>query len=350
PAPPWEDDDVRRRTVLGGLPLAGLATSGPLAALVDGAIADRSVIPRRAGAEQVELVRAVGVHAFEMNQRFGGGAVRELQGEQLRWAVGLLDAHVDPEASHDLHSAVGHLARYTAWSSHDMGVDTAARRCSQVALHCADEAGDWSLRAKTLADSSRIAEYTGDGETALTLAQQAMVRPDRLTPLERVWGSAVEAAAHGRRGDAKACLAAIGRTEDHFADAEPANEAPAVVAFYTPAEIAFETGNALWPLAMRGHAVANTVARLRTAADTYQPDRARSRTICLTRLATLQFTQGHPDEAVAVADQALDAADTAQSRWLASELVGLRNASTQHRHVRGVTELCQRLTRALTSD
>ncbi|MGQ0778193.1 MAG: helix-turn-helix domain-containing protein, partial [Pseudonocardiales bacterium] len=36
PAPPWEDD-VRRRVVLTTLPAAGLATSGPLAELVDAA-------------------------------------------------------------------------------------------------------------------------------------------------------------------------------------------------------------------------------------------------------------------------------------------------------------------------
>ncbi|MGQ0774710.1 MAG: hypothetical protein ACT4NY_09875 [Pseudonocardiales bacterium] len=349
PDPHREDDEVRRRTVLTGLPVAGLAASWPLAALVEAAAAEDPVVPRRVGAEEVEQVRALAGEAYDLHQEFSGGVVLGMLGAQLRWAVALLDAHVDPDARDALHSAVGHLARWPAAVAHDVGVDSVVPRYLQVALLCADEAGDWSLRAKSLADWARNVEYSGNGEMALTLAQQALVRLDRLTPLERIWPCATEAAAYGRNGDAEACRAALGRMEDHFLTANPADESPAMVAHYSPAELAFATGNALWPLALRGYAVADTATQLRTAADTFEPGRVRYRTYALTRLATLQFTHGDPDEAVAVANTALDLAGTAQSRRLTDELTTLRHAASRHQSLTGVTDLGHRLDQALVS-
>jgi transcriptional regulator with XRE-family HTH domain len=348
PAPPWEDN-VRRRAVLTALPVAGMAMSEPLTALVDAALAESSPIPRRVGAEEVEQVRALRTHGHELAQRFSGGGTREMLGAQLRWAVGLLDAHVDPSVHHELHSEVGGLARHAGWVSHDVGVDTAANRYCEVALRCAGQAEDWSLRGKTLGDLSRIAEYCGDGDMALTLAQQAMVRPDRITALERAGVSAVEAAAHGRRGDREACRAAIGRAEDFFSAANPATESPTMVAFFSPAELADTSAFALWPLAMRGHAVTETANLLRTAADTHAPDHVRARILCLIRLATLQFAHGDPDEALAVANTALDAAPVAQSRRHADDLTTLRYAARRHRTLPGVPDLLQRLNRALAN-
>lgn len=347
PDPHREDDELRRRMVLTGLPVAGLAASWPLAALVEAAAAEDPVIPRRVGAEEVEQVRALAERAYDLHQEFGGGVVLAMLGAQLRWAVALLEAHVDPAVSGELHAAVGHLARWPASVAHDIGVDTVVPRYLQVALYCADESGDWSLRAKSLADWSRSVEYSGNGEVALTLAQQALVRPDRLTPLERVWPCAVEARAHGRRGDAEACRAALGRMESYFSTAEPADESPAMAAHYSPAELAYATGDALWPLALRGYAVTETATQLRTAADTYEPGRVRYRTYALTRLATLQFSQGDPDEAVVVANAALDMAGAAQSRKLTDELTTLRHATTAHQSVTGVADLGHRLDQAL---
>ncbi|MGH3796746.1 MAG: hypothetical protein ACRDSP_17865 [Pseudonocardiaceae bacterium] len=348
PAPAWEDE-MRRRALLAALPIAGLATSGTLGALVEAAAAEAVPIPRRVGADQVVQVRALTVHVDEMTHRFGGAGMREMLSAQVRWAVSLLDAHVDPAASSELHSAVGELAAYAGWSSHDAGADTAAHRYYQVALHCADRAGDWSLRAEALSDLSRIAEYSGDAETALTLAQQVRVRSDRLTPLSRACGGAAEARAQGRRGDVEACLAAIGRTEDHVAAADPAAESTRMAAFYSPAQLASDRGHALWPFAMRGHAVDVSAQQLRTAANTYPPGHVRSRTYCLARLATLQLTHGDPHEAVTVANSCLDEARAVQSRRITSDLTSLRHATTKHRTLAAVADLRHRLNHTLAS-
>ena len=93
-----EEDDVRRRAFLAALPVAGAAASDPLGSLVRLAAAEPVPPPRRVGAEHVEQVRAMIAQAHEINNRFGGGLATEMLGGQLRWAVGLLDAHVDPAA------------------------------------------------------------------------------------------------------------------------------------------------------------------------------------------------------------------------------------------------------------
>lgn len=287
--------------------------------------------------------------AKPLDLRFGGGFAREVLAGQLRWAVGLLDAHMDHSVWAALHSAVGELAVVTAWSSHDLGANGAAQRCYQVALHCAEQADDWDIHAETRSEMARIAQYSGDGETALTLAHQSMVRSDRLTPLRRACLVAVEARAHGKRGDADACLAAVRRAEDQFAAADPANETPAMVAFFGPAQLAGDTGNALWPLAMRGLHVQTTAERLRTAADSYPVGYVRARTLGLTRLALLTFTQGDPEQAVATATEALDGAGSVHSQRVTADLVELRRVTWQHRTAPGVAALRKRVTATLAA-
>ena len=344
-----EADDVRRRAFLSALPLAAMPGTEPLAALVSLANDEPTPMPRRVGLEQVEQVRAVVTQVDQLSHRFGGGVVREMLGAQMRWAVDLLDAHVDRAASDELHSVIGDLAAYAGWSSHDVGADTAAQRYYQVALRCAEQADDWNLRAEAVSDMARIAQYGGDGETALTLSQQAQVRADRLTPLRRACLAAVEAGAHGQRGDANACLAAVGRAEDHFAAADPANETPGMVAFYSSAQLAGDSGHALWPLALRGQHVHTAADRLRRAADSYPVGYARSRTLGLTRLASLTFAQGDPAEAVGVATDALDGTGSVQSHRVADNLIALRRVARRHRGVPGVAPLRQRITRTLAA-
>lgn len=64
PASGREDDDMRRRAVLAALPVVGLVTSWPPAALVEAATAEPPSVPRRVGAEEVEQVRALAAQAF----------------------------------------------------------------------------------------------------------------------------------------------------------------------------------------------------------------------------------------------------------------------------------------------
>lgn len=351
PRPP-EADNVKRRVFISTLPLPLVASTGePLVRLVTRANSEPTKLPRRVGAEHVAQVRDLVSQAYQLDHRWGGGQVREVLGAQMRWAVGLLNAHVDPDISDDLHSAVGWLAAQSGWSCHDVGVNAAAQHYIEVALRCAEQADDWDLRAYAYSDLSRILAYGGDGDMALTASQQSQIRSDRLTPLTRAFLASVEARAHAKRGDGQSAVAAVRHAEEHFAAIVPANETPSNLMFLPPTKLAGDTGHALWPVAMRGEHVATTIELLRSAANSYPADKARARALCELRLASLMFAQADPAEAVTVATSALGHASTLSSQRIRDSLTELRRhtAHPRYRTVPGLAPLRDRITRTLAA-
>ncbi|MCA1705344.1 MAG: hypothetical protein LC808_19635, partial [Actinobacteria bacterium] len=318
---PVEADKVKRRVFISTLPLPLVASAGePLARLVHLANSEPTDLPRRVGAEHVAQVRELVSQAYQLDHQWGGGQVREILGAQMRWAVGLLEAAVDPAVSDDLHSAVGWLAAQSGWSCHDVGANGAAQRYIEVAVRCAEQADDWDLRAYAYSDLSRILAYGGDGDMALTASQQSQIRSDRLTPLTRAFLASVEARAHAKRNDGQSAIAAVRRAEEHFTAIVPANETSENLLFLPPTKLAGDTGHALWPVAMRGQHVGTTLELLRSAADSYPSHKARARALCELRLASLMFAQGDPAEAITVATSALDHAGTLRSQRIRDNL------------------------------
>jgi transcriptional regulator with XRE-family HTH domain len=345
-----EADNVRRRVFLNALPLPLVVSSGQsLTSLVTMANAEPDALPRRVGPEHLEQVRILVAQAYELDNRWGGGLVRAMLGAQMRWAVSLLDAHVDPTIAEDLHSEVGWLAAHSAWACHDVGANTAAQRYEEIALRCAEQADDWALRAYACSDLSRMLAYRGDGDTALTVAQQAQVRSDRLTPLCRTFLAAVEARAHGERGDAQSCLAAVRRAEEHFASVMVANEPSTMLAYFSPTHFTGDTAHALSRVAMRGQHVATTVELLRSAVESYPAAKARPRVLAELRLAALLFAQGDPAAAVAVTTGALNSAGSVRSHRILDLLTELQRLTSdpRHRSVPGIVDLRQRITTIL---
>ncbi|MGH3941665.1 MAG: hypothetical protein ACRDTG_24150 [Pseudonocardiaceae bacterium] len=224
-----------------------------------------------------------------------------------------------------------------------------AQRYFEVALRCSQQSANWDLWADAYSNPSRMLAYCGDGDTALTMSQQSQIRPDRLSPLARACMTVVEAIAHGRCGDAQSCLAAVRRAEEHFASAVPANETATMLDFFSPAELAGDSGYALLPLAMRGQHVGTTVELLRSAATSYPADKARSRGLTELRLASLLLTHGDPAEAVAMATGALDDVGSVRSRRIADLLTNLqrRTGDPRHRCVAGIAPLRHRISDTL---
>ena len=340
---------MKRRIFVGTTPLALLPPGQPLTALLNPGSGRPASAPRRVGIDHLEQVRRLVTQSDELDHLFGGGFASELLVGQLRWAMELLDAHVDSAISDPLHSAVGELAVVTAWSCHDVGNNQLAEGCHQVALHCAEQADDWEIRAETLADMARIAQYLGEGEAALTLVQQGLVRSDRLSPLRRACLATVEALAHGARRDQQACLTAIGQAEDLFAAADPANETPSMVAFYSAAQLAGDIGKALWQFGIHGQHTQQAIDRLHTAVNGYAPGYVRARTLCRIWLASLNFAQGNPEHATTIAHEALDGAGSLYSPRVVDYLVELRRTAWQHRTVPDVVRLRKRITATLNA-
>jgi GNAT superfamily N-acetyltransferase len=104
---------------------------------------------------------------------------------QLRYCVELLNDRCSEEVRTDLFSAVGFFAHTAGFMAFDAGVRDDAKRMFRFSLGCAEESGDWHLRARALSSMGKQAIRYGDPDTALTSVELAMVRDERLTATER---------------------------------------------------------------------------------------------------------------------------------------------------------------------
>jgi hypothetical protein len=319
----------------------GALVLGPLAALLEGS--EPTPIPRRIGATEIEQVRTATRTFNSWSATYGGGLVREAVMGQLRWSAGLLGAICPDRLRPELYSAVGDLADTAGYTAQEANAQEEARRVFRFALACAELAKDWNLRAEILSGMAKQAIWTGQPDDGLTLAEQALVRPDRLTATGR-------ALLHTDRGRALAkmrrvseTLTAIGTADEHFAHSIPDNDPPCM-AYYNAARHAQFTGQPLVDLAVLGRDPSEAVDRLATAAAGHtNTNDTRSRAICVAKLASLTMATGDPLQAAAIGHQALDIAGTIRSRRAAEELRELSRYAAAHQHLDEVAHLRHRI-------
>ncbi|MGH3789758.1 MAG: XRE family transcriptional regulator [Pseudonocardiaceae bacterium] len=336
-------DPVKRRTLI-----HNATTLGVGALLEEPVTALRTLFkdskptptPARIGATEIEQTRAATL-AFESQSRtFGGGLVREPLMGQLRWSAGLLRATCPERLKPELLSAVGDLASVAGYTAEDANADEEADRVFRFAWSCAERAEDWNLRAEILSNMTKRAIRAGRPDDGLTLAELALVRPDRLT-------AAVRALLHNARGGALAkmqrvqeTLTAIGTADEHFAHVTPDNE-PSFMAHYTDARHAHMTGQRLADLAILGHRGPGEATNRLTTAITGHSGRPRA--VCQVRLASLTMATGDPLQAAALGHEALDTAGTIRSRLTANELRMLAHYAVAHQHLDEVAHLLHRI-------
>ncbi|MGH3830791.1 MAG: XRE family transcriptional regulator [Pseudonocardiaceae bacterium] len=340
-------DNVKRQeflhdaTALGVGALAGLE---PLATLLEApGDSEPTPIPARIGATEIEQTRAA-TQAFESwSGTYGGGVVREAAMGQLRWSAGLLKATCPDRLRPELHSAVGDLAGMAGYLLVDVNAHEEGRRVYRFALACAEKAKDWNLRAEVLSGMAKQAIWTGQPDDGLTLAEQALVRPDRLAMSVRTLLHTDRARALAPMHRVNEALTAIGTADEHFSHATPDNDPPSI--FYNAARHDQLTGHSLFHMAMLGHDPGDATDRLTTAAAGYtSADDTRARAICLTKLATLTMVTGDPLQAAALGHTALDIAGTIHSHRTTEELRELAHYAAAHQHLDEVAHLRHRIT------
>jgi hypothetical protein len=145
---------------------------------------------------------------------------------QLRWSAGLLEATCPARLRPELFSAVGYLADTAGFMAFDAGAHDDAHRVFCFALTCAEQADDWHLRARVLSSMALQAIRTGRPDEGLTLAEQALVRADRLTATGQAMLHANRGLALAKMRRVSETLTAIGTAEDHFAHSTPDNDPP----------------------------------------------------------------------------------------------------------------------------
>jgi hypothetical protein len=288
--------------------LGALAALGPVVALLEGI--KPTPIPTRVGATEIEQIRAAARVFQSWDRAYGGGVARDAVMGQLRWSVGLLRATCPARLRPELFSAVGDLADIAGRMALDVGAHEDARQLFHCALACAEQAGDWHLRAFVLDSLATQAIRTGQPDEGLTQAEHALVRADRLTATELALLHATRGRALAKMRRVNETLTAIGTAEDHFAHSTPANDPP-YLAHYNAAFLGGGNGQALFDLALLGHNLAQATDRLTAAAAGHTAGRPRA--FCLTKLASLTMATGDPIQAVAIGDEALDVAGTLRS-------------------------------------
>lgn len=331
---------VRRRNLLA---LTGLAAVSPaalttLAAAADG-MGHTAVRP-----EDIEQIHAASRTLAEWDNLYGGGIVREVAGGQLERARSLLQLPCPPRLHADLHTAVGRLAIVMGASLFDSFWHDEARDLFDLGTWCAENAGNWHLRAAALNWRARQAIWIGAPDEGLTHAQNGLIRSDRLTPREQAMLHNAGARAWARMGDRQECLAAVGRSDDAFASATD-DQDEAWMAYYDAAQHHGDTGHALFDIALQsGHPAVGAEGRLQTAIHGHTSSYVRSRALSGNKLATLMMATGDPAQAVAVGNRALDEVGRLRSKRAIADVQAFRQASDPYRRYPEVIALSERIT------
>ncbi|MFI1259187.1 helix-turn-helix domain-containing protein [Streptomyces netropsis] len=331
-----------------------LAVGGIAAALTAGSWSDlipapgRTPLPKTVRHEDIEQVREASAALARWDNLYGGGGiVRDASIGELQWATGLLDTPCPTVLRNDLFSAVGRLAIVMGASAFDAHAHDDARRLLAFGTVCAEEGDDWHLRAASLNWRARQEIWTGSPDAGLTYAENGLVRADRLTLREQATLHNARARALARMGRREEALAAIGRSDTVFSKSKPGQDSP-WMAFYDNAQHHGDTGHALYDLTLKGlHGPRPAAERLKTAINGHAAGFARSRAFSRTKLSSLTMVTGDPQEAVAIANRALDEVGRLRSHRAAQDLRELLRYSAHHSKQPDVTELRHRITTAL---
>ncbi|WP_197289725.1 helix-turn-helix transcriptional regulator [Saccharothrix sp. NRRL B-16348] len=299
-------------------------------------------VPSVVGSAEVMEVRAAARSFEDWDALYGGGLVRAAVTAQLRYCAELLRARCSDTVRSELFSAVGYLGHVTGFMAFDAYAHEDARRMFRFALACAEEAGDWHLRAKVLSSMARQAIWCGDPDSGLTFTELALVRADRLTATERAMLHTGRARALAKLGLVQETAGAVGGADEEFARRQPDDDPPWML-YYDEAQHAGDTGHALWDTALQGHFAAEARQRLALAVTQHGDEFARARAISQTKLASLVMATGDPSEATALGTLALDWAGTVKSRRAADDLRDLSRFALPHHDLTAVAELRQRI-------
>jgi transcriptional regulator with XRE-family HTH domain len=332
----------------------GVGTAGTLHDWLGGFAPAAVEPPGRIGSADVERIEATTAAFRDWDNRWGGGLSRAAVVGQLQWLVATArGAIVASEAvRRRLLVATSDLASLGAWVHYDVERHDEARRLWMIALDAAREAGNVDLVGAVLRQLVHQALHLQRPDEALRLVRLAYAitaDPDHRVP-ERAFAetSAYEAWCHAAAGKVQPCRRAIGRAEEHFANADD-EPAPPWLEYFDEVELYALRGHAYHVLGERMPEAAREAAPwLRRAVDGRGPQYARSRTLNLIALSATYFQHGDGlEEGIRIGDEALAGASALNSPRARSRLLGLDRITASHAQEPGVAEFRDRLRLAL---
>jgi transcriptional regulator with XRE-family HTH domain len=339
-------DDVERKAFLRVLAgsVAGLAFTDPVSDFLASTGSHPAL--RRVGLPEVEQVRHAARMFANQDHLFGGGMAAQAAIAQLAASAQLLDGQFATAAArHALFAAVGDLADTVAGMCFDAGLHEQAERCFRFAVGCATEAADWSIRAKALSGMANLAVHQTRPDDALSYAEMALVRADRLTPMVQAMMHSRHARALGAVGQQREadCLAAVGRAEDTFVAST--GDEPPWITYYDESRLERDNGRALLGLAINGGAYDEAERRLRHSIQVFPAGHSRGKALAMANLATLTMARDDPMHGAELGRDALAAVGAVRSDRVSEAFRQLQTAGAPHRELPAVRELHQDIRR-----
>ncbi|WP_051385937.1 hypothetical protein [Actinokineospora inagensis] len=348
-------DDVERQAFLRVLAgsVAGLTFADPLGEFAARAAAGRG---RQIGQADVDQVRQLARMFASQDHQYGGQLSSRAVITQLAATAELTDSpFADSRVRGDWFSAVAELADTAAGVCFDAGLHPQAERAFRFGVGCATESGDWAMRAKALSGLANLSVHLDHDsvdfdhkDRALSFAEEALVRADRLTPKVGAMIHTRHARALGLIGASRAedCRTAVAKAEDLFANAAPEDE-PTWLAHYSQAHLDRDAGRAMFFLALNGGGHEQARQRLQTAIARFPDGHSRGKALAKANLAALMMACDDPHEAVVLGNDALASVGAVRSDRVNDALKRLADAARAHRKTPGVRDLAQRVRRTL---
>jgi tetratricopeptide (TPR) repeat protein len=266
---------------------------------------------RRVDPEAPALLRSLLGDYARADNLLGPGHLLSLMSLHLDF-IAELTAAASGDLRSELFKVRAWYAEFAGWLYQDAGNQRAADYWSDRALEWATTADDHLLTSYVLMRKSNQASGVGDAARTLDLAEAALHKPDRLTPRARALALRQTAHGHALAGDAAKCARALeaaaeeaARREDH------GDEERLLTGYCTPTYVEMEAADCWMTLGQPDKAIAIFEHGLAAWPPEYQRDRG----VHLARLAVAHAANRDPEQACAVAREALTiAANTGSGR------------------------------------
>jgi len=186
---------------------------------------------------------------------------------------------------------------------------------------------------------ANLAVHQTRPDDALSYAEMALVRADRLTPMVQAMMHSRHARALGAVGQEREadCLAAVGRAEDAFAAGT--GDEPEWITYYDESRLERDNGRALLGLALNGGAYKEAERRLRTSIQRFPAGHHRGKALAMANLATLTMAHDDPLRGAELGRDALAAVGAVRSDRVSDAFRQLQTAAAPHRKLAAVREL-----------
>ncbi|MFJ8914384.1 tol-pal system YbgF family protein [Amycolatopsis sp. NPDC102389] len=294
--------------------------------------ARRHLAPDRVGNRDVEALETQTKALRAVDYQCGGGMCRDAVVVRIHRGHRMLATSISEPVRVRLFSAVADLHNLAGWACFDSGHVGAAQHHLDVALKLAADGENAELIANIHYRRGRIDLHYGAPDEALTQFELGRLAARRAgSKLAASILSANQGWAYAKKGDANLAVGLMDRAGEEFAEKDEA-EPPDWARFFSEVDVSAMAGSVHIDLALRigGRHTGLAIDALTDAVRGYGPEMARSRSLCLSMLATGHVLGGDGDEALSVGVQAIESAETLKSVRTRDRLRPLEREAAKH--------------------